>query len=253
MPLSNSCKELLKNITPFEISEEIMQSFERLYERTLFVNSAINITAIYNEVECIVKHIADSISVLSDERLKGDLCGGKWIDVGSGGGFPALPVKIMRPGLDITLLDSTKKKIDFLEETGKLFGFEKYNTLVGRAEEFANTALRERYDFVSARAVAELSVLSELCIPFLKKGGVFFAFKGKKAFEELELANSAINKLGAEVEEVTSVDFSERLKTDDDKLNELLSVKRYIIKIRKVQKTPSLYPRKYAAIVKKPL
>ncbi|MBR4452193.1 MAG: 16S rRNA (guanine(527)-N(7))-methyltransferase RsmG, partial [Clostridia bacterium] len=180
---------------------------------------------------------ADSISILTASDIPQ---GAQVIDVGTGGGFPGVPLLIMRPGINLTLLDSTAKKIDFVSEVVSELGL-KAETISGRAEELAKEpGRREKYDFCVSRAVASLNVLSELCLPFLRTGGIFISMKGAKASEELDAAEGALKALGAETE-----------KTLDVKLGD--GFERKLIVIRKTGETDSKFPRQYGQILKRPL
>ena len=214
---------------------EALARFRTYYDLLEQRNRVMNLTAINGEDEVAAKHFLDSAAVL----LRFPLAGKTAVDVGSGAGFPGLPLKILVPDLQITLLDAQQKRVDFLAEVCAALGFDDVRCLHARAEEAA--ALRESFDFALARAVARLNVLSELCLPFVKPGGAFLALKGPAAEEELAEAQRAVKLLGAEAEEV----FDYALPGEDLRHN--------IVVLRKTAPTPKAYPRRFAQIKKSPL
>ncbi len=196
-------------------------------------NKVMNLTAI-TEPEAVAKlHLLDSVSLLKCQELAGK----RLIDVGCGAGFPGVPVKIACPELELTLLDSLGKRMNWLERILPELGVDA-KCITGRAEEAAAN-LRETYDFASSRAVARLNVLLELTAPFVKVGGAVLAMKGSAAAEELEEAQNAISKLGLKLEKVHHfpVDGADHA----------------VIVLRKVRPTPAQYPRRYAKIKQFPL
>ena len=202
-------------------------------------NAQMNVTAITDDDGIARKHFADCVflsCVIGDE--------GSVVDVGCGGGFPSLPLAITKPNLRITAIDSTAKKVNYVADTARALGLDNLTTRAMRAEDGAHdTTYREQYDFACARAVASLNILAELCLPYLKVGGRFFAMKGKGAPEELEAAKRGIKTLGGELVEIHQFP----LYADGEEQT------RYIIEIKKTAPTPDLYPRQYAKIKKKPL
>lgn len=205
----------------------------------LTVNQQINLTAIKDPKDAVVKHIADC-ALCAEAIPKGaDL-----LDVGSGAGLPAFPFAILRPDIKVTALDSTRKKVDFINNTAKKLGITNLKAICHRAEELANNrSYRERYTAVSARAVARLNQLSELCLPFLKVGGLFLAMKGPLAEEELSEALGGVGTLGGKPREIKRITL-----LDGEEAQE-----RCLILIDKRSHTPPQFPRAYARISSKPL
>ncbi|WP_416335389.1 16S rRNA (guanine(527)-N(7))-methyltransferase RsmG [Anaerococcus sp. DFU013_CI05] len=186
------------------------------------INSHTNLTTITDPAEIKIKHFEDSLSVLPYIKK-----GNKVLDIGAGAGFPGIPLRIEK-NFDLTLVDSVNKKVNFMNEVIEKLELENARAIHTRAEDFAKEN-RESFDVVVSRAVANMSTLSELCLPFLKVGGIFIALKGPKADEELEVAKNAINILGGQVKEI------ERFKIDDnDRVN---------IIVEKVHPTKKIYPR----------
>ena len=204
----------------------------------LETNKTTNLTAIKDLDEAIVKHIADCAVCINDIPQGADL-----LDVGSGAGLPAFPFAILRPDISVTALDSTGKKIEFIKRTAEKLGIKNLKTVSARAETLANNrSYRQRYTVVSARAVARLNVLSELCLPFLKVGGVFLSMKSRLADEELHEALSGIGTLGGKPREVKKFTL---VGGEGDE--------RCLIIIDKRRDTPPQFPRAYARISSKPL
>ncbi|XXM72191.1 16S rRNA (guanine(527)-N(7))-methyltransferase RsmG [Lysinibacillus sphaericus] len=216
-----------------------LDQFERYYEILVEWNEKMNLTAITDKEEVYLKHFYDSISAafyidFSDVE---SVC-----DVGAGAGFPSIPLKICFPHLHITIVDSLNKRISFLNHLSNELGLENTNFFHDRAETFGKKKEhRESYDVVTARAVARMSVLSELCLPLVKKGGLFVAMKAASAGEELNIGKKAIATLGGQTEKV----FSFVLPEEESERN--------IVKINKVKETPNKYPRKPGTPNKLPL
>lgn len=225
------------------ITEYLDERTEALFERLCRIlqekNEGMNVTAITDDDGVSRKHFCDCVflaTLLPEE--------GRLADIGCGGGFPCLPVAITRPKLSITAIDSTAKKVNYVADCARMLGLGNLTGAAMRAEEGAQIPeYREKYDIVTARAVASLAVLCELCIPYLRVGGRFFAMKGRGAAEELAEANRGIAVLGGKVVKIH--EFS--LHADGE------AQTRYIIEIEKVTPTPSAYPRQYSRIKKKPL
>ncbi len=219
------------------IENDKIKQFEKLAELLVEQNKTMNLTAITDPDGIAVKHFADSISVLNaakfDEKAK-------VLDVGTGAGFPGIPLLIMRPDLDLTMLDSTAKKLKYVANTVEELGLTA-NVLHTRAEEAGQSKeYRETFDIVCSRAVAALNVLCEYCLPFVKVGGVFVAMKAAKAQEEIEGAKAAIKLLGGQI-------VDEKCFTLSD------GGERNLIIIKKISHVPPKYPRVSAQIAKKPL
>ncbi len=218
-----------------EINEQQCNQLKTLMDFMLEYNKNVNLTRITEYDEIIEKHYIDSILPLTMVNVpRGTYCA----DIGTGAGFPSLPMNIYRPDLKFTLIDSLGKRITYLNLVCEKIGLN-CKTIHARSEEAAKKPeLREQFGFVTARAVAALNVLCEYCLPYVKKGGVFVALKG--AEDECEIAEKAIKKLGGEVEKVI-------------KYNLPCGDNRNLVVIRKVENTPSNYPRAGGVIAKRPL
>lgn len=219
-----------------KLSDEQLNKLEIYCEFLLEYNKHTNLTAIKEKEQVYLKHFYDSLTIVKAIDLSKY---SNLLDIGTGAGFPGMVIKIVFPELEITLLDSNNKKIKFLQELSKKLNLNKINFYHGRAEEFCQKN-RESFDIVTARAVSNMSTLSELCIPLVKKEGYFIALKGSN-IEELKEANNGIKKLGGIVEK--NVILS--LPIEDSQ--------RHIIVIKKIEKTPNIYPRRYEKIIKNPL
>ena len=220
------------------LSDEQISSLERYSDILKEKNKVMNLTAVTDDEGIAVKHFLDSLTALQTGKV-----GKSVIDVGTGAGFPGLVLKLARPDISLTLLDSLNKRITFLKETAALIGAgENTEFIHARAEDAAmNAKLREKFDTAVSRAVANMRVLSEWCLPFVRTGGYFLALKGTAAERELEEARRAIFILGGEVENVfdAHIPFSE--------------LEHKIIIIKKVRRTPSKFPRKPGIAVKSPI
>lgn len=220
------------------LSEKNEEKFSAYTRLLLEWNKKINLTSVTDEKEIIIKHYLDSLSLGSAVDLKGKTL----IDVGTGAGFPGIPLKILREDLAVTLLDSLEKRVRFLNEVIGCLSLDGIEAIHGRAEDYGvKQEYREKYDYATARAVAELSVLCEYCLPFVKPGGLFIAMKGPSAETELQEAGKAISILGGRLEDVEKLvlPFSDYERT--------------IILIRKCRHTPAGYPRKSGKPTKSPL
>ncbi len=219
------------------LDETALDRFSKYYELLIDYNTRMNLTAITEEHEVIVKHFCDSLYPL----VKFDVPkGAKVIDVGTGAGFPGIPLLIARPDLKLTLLDGLNKRLVFLQDVLDALGL-KAEIVHARAEEGAtDKKYREKFDVATSRAVARLNVLAEYCLPYLKKGGMFLALKGPAATEELKEAQNALKILGGELQ--ASVEY--RLSDDSE---------RTILSVKKTKGTPPMYPRHNSKIKKQPL
>lgn len=225
------------------LSGEQKQQFLTYYEYLVEKNKVMNLTAITEYEEVITKHFLDSLAVVKTSCFKQEeLAGKRLIDIGTGAGFPGIPLKIAFPKLEILLLDSLNKRINFLNEITEMLGLTKINTVHGRAEDYAKQKeYRESFDFCVSRAVANLSTLSEYCIPFVKQGGCFISYKSGSVDQELIQAEKAVKILGGQREEVVRFSLAD---TDMD---------RSFVVIRKAKPTPKKYPRKAGLPSKEPL
>ncbi len=223
---------------------EYIEKFHALTEFMLETNKKMNLTALRDEQSVVSRHITDCL--LAARHLPSfPQVGGKLLDVGSGGGMPALPFAIVRPDISVTALDATAKKTAYIASAAEHLGLSNVNILTGRAEELgADKKYRESFDIVTARAVAELRILMEWCIPFLRKDGIFLSLKGKNGNVELENAKNAVKVLGCrqELDELCTL-IEENGVTSE----------RHNFIFRKMKSTDRLYPRRNAQITKNPL
>lgn len=215
-------KELF-NKYGIDITEEKLLLFNNYYKDVVEKNKVMNLTAITEKDDVYVKHFVDSLLPLKDIKDNSTI-----LDVGTGAGFPGIPLKIMNNSYKITLLDSLNKRINFLNEEIDKLKLTGIVAIHSRAEDYANVS-RETFDYVVSRAVARLNILCEYCLPFVKVGGYFIAYKSENTQEEMEEATNAIKILGGKIDKVVSV--------------ELEGNQRNLIFIKKVCKTPLKYPR----------
>ena len=234
-------EELAKAAAEYGISlnDTQMEQYNRYFELLVEWNEKINLTAITEPKEVAIKHMIDSITAY-DEKLFKD--GTTVIDVGTGAGFPGLPLKIFCPEIKLTLMDSLNKRIKFLQTVVEELGLEDVECVHARAEEGArNKKYRESFDIAVSRAVARLPILCEYCLPFVKKGGHFIALKGMQYHDEAEEAAKAIKVMGGSKTEIRPVKLPE------------LDDKRAVITITKTMPTPKAYPRKAGTPTKNPI
>ena len=219
-------------------SEKQLEQFSLYFDLLIETNKVMNLTAITEPEEVAVKHIIDSLLAYDEKVFPGKLLA----DVGTGAGFPGIPLKIYCPELKVVLLDSLAKRLKFLDNVIETLGLKDITCVHLRAEDAGqNKDHREKYDLVTARAVARLSVLSEYCLPLVKQGGYFIAMKGSKFVEEIAEGRTAVGILGGEIISAEEV----KLPGLDDG--------RAIIRIRKIKKTSVKYPRKAGVPEKQPL
>lgn len=216
------------------LSSKQQEQFQQYAKMLQEWNEKMNLTAITKTEEIYEKHFLDCILPSFEIQLQGSLC-----DVGAGAGFPSIPLKIVYPDLQITIVEPIGKRCRFLNALCDALALNDVSIVQARAEEFANEH-REAFDIVTARAVANLNMLSELCIPLVKKNGIFLAMKGANGLEEAKQAKQAVSTLGCELEQ--------------QHLQQLLDgSSRYNLIYRKTKHTPKQYPRAFAIIKKKPL
>lgn len=232
------CKSMQENGLPIPEKQKI-DLFWQFSEHLLKVNQITNLTAIRNMPDTISKHLVDSL--LCAKYLPQ---GARVLDIGCGAGFPSLPLAIMRSDLEIVALDSTAKKIAFVQDSANLLALSNLTAISGRAEDATISKKIGVFDAVVSRAVAKMSILSELCLPYIKIGGKFVALKAAKAEEELAEAATAIKVLGGSQ---PIIHEKELLLLDGAR------ERRCLIETQKERKTPSGYPRSYSLISKKPL
>ena len=208
-------------------------------------NRKFNLTAINDEEEILIKHFIDSLSCLLGVPAQIYQSIRKIIDIGSGAGFPGIPLKIYQPKFDLTLLEATRKKVDFLHHISRRLGFERSPEVIhGRAEEYGrNGEYREKYDLAVSRAVSDLAVLAEYCLPFVKIGGIFISQKGREITGELRKAGKAIEVLGGKVKKV--IPYKLILREGE--------LERTLVVVDKVERTPDDYPRRPGVVAKRPI
>jgi 16S rRNA (guanine527-N7)-methyltransferase len=232
-------KKLNKKLNKINIdlNEKQINSFYEYMDLLLEWNEKINLTAITDKNEILQKHFVDSLTIAKHIKENS-----KIVDVGTGAGFPGIPIKILREDVDIVLLDSLNKRINFLNDVIEKINLKNINTIHGRVEEIGkNKKYREKFDVATSRAVANLSVLVEYMLPLVKLNGICICMKGSEVQEELENSKKAINELGGKIECVEEFELPES------------DIKRNIIIIRKIKETPSKYPRKPGTPSKEPI
>ena len=221
------------------LTEDQISAFNKYYELLYKWNKKINLTAITEPKDVAIKHMVDSLSCFKADLFKENT---SLIDVGTGAGFPGLPLKIFYPSLKLTLLDSLNKRVKFLQLVVDELGLKDVEVIHARSEEAArNKKYREKFDLATARAVARLPIICEYCLPFVKDGGTFIALKGRQYEEEATQAQKAIKVLGGEIADIMPV----KLPEIDDK--------RAVIYIKKIKSTPKTYPRKAGTPERNPI
>jgi 16S rRNA (guanine527-N7)-methyltransferase len=234
-------KKLKDGIEELNISYSSEQ-LEQLWEYYLFFieeNKKYNLSTITEADAVIKKHFLDSLVILKQLNLEGRK---RWLDIGSGAGFPGMVLKLFLPGDSFYLLDSSAKKVNFLNQLSYKLGLKGIDATHGRAEDLAQIGeWRSSFDYVCSRAVASLNILLEYAVPFLKIGGLAYLYKGPEYEEEIEAAQAALKTLGAEVEEIIELDVPG------------LEAERYLIVVKKMSNTPEKYPRRAGIPKKRPL
>jgi 16S rRNA methyltransferase gidB len=232
--LEEGCKEL--GIT---LDENQKKQFTDFYEYLVEKNKVMNLTGITEFQEVLIKHFLDSLACVKAvdmSRIK------RIMDIGTGAGFPGVPLKIAFPHLEACLLDSLKKRVNFLEETFQMLKLENITAIHGRAEEYAkNKQYRETYDLCESRAVSNLATLSEYCLPYVKTGGYFISYKSGTVQEEVEQAQKAVKILGGKIQDVVYFQLPDS------------EIQRSLVVIEKIKATPGRYPRKAGTPLKEPL
>ena len=225
-----------------ELSGEQIEQFIKFYEMLVEKNKVMNLTAITEFEEVIVKHFLDSLAlvkVVGKEKLASGI---NIIDVGTGAGFPGIPLKIAFPDINITLLDSLNKRINFLKEVSLELKLENVEFIHGRSEDFGrNPQYREKFDICVSRAVANLATLSEFCVPFVKQGGYFIPYKAGDCGKEVEESVTAVDKMGGSISKTL-----EYIVPSSD-------LNRVLLLIKKEKATPKAYPRKAGTPAKEPI
>lgn len=236
--MNNVLTEKVKELSIL-LNDKQIQQFEQYYNILVEWNKVMNLTAITEYEEVVEKHFLDSLTIVNAihvEKIE------TLIDVGTGAGFPGIPLKIAFPHLKVTLLDSLNKRIKFLNEVIDLLELNDIKAIHGRAEDYAKQAeYREQYDICVSRAVANLATLSEYCLPYVKVDGLFVPYKSGEIDEELKSSEKAVSILGGKVEEVVKFQLP---GTD---------IGRSFVKIHKIKETKKKYPRKAGMATKEPL
>ena len=232
--LENGCQELR-----IQLNGQQKEQFIKFYEYLIEKNKVMNLTGITDFEEVLTKHFLDSLSCVKTIDMTKVIT---MIDIGTVAGFPGVPLKIAFPHLQACLLDSLKKRVNFLEESFQLLGLTDIKAIHGRAEEYArNKEYREQYDLCVSRAVSNLATLSEYCLPYVKVGGNFISYKSGTVQEELQQAEKAVKILGGKIQDVVYFNLPDS------------EIQRSLVVIEKMKPTPGRYPRKAGTPLKEPL
>lgn len=242
MEAAGTYMERLNEITKqfgLQLDNSQISKFSIYYEMLIEWNKVMNLTAITEKSEVIYKHFADSLLLYKYKKFHDNI---NVIDIGTGAGFPGIPLKIAFPEINVTLMDSLNKRLNFLNEVIKELGLSNVHTVHSRAEDGGHNPLyRQKYDLAVSRAVANLSSLSEFCLPFVKQGGYFIPYKSGAISEEMKSGKKAIRMLGGQIENI----FSTNIPDTD--------IERRFVFVKKIHDTPEIYPRKSGIVTKKPL
>lgn len=231
----NKIREVISKV--YEPSSKQIEQFFTFYERMVETNEVMNLTAITEFDDVLIKHFLDSVSLMKYLNLSEK----KVLDLGTGAGFPGVPLKILNPEMPITFLDSLGKRIYYLMDVCNEIGLSNMIFCHGRAEDYGkDISYREKYDYVVSRAVANLSVLSEYALPFVKIGGYFVSYKSEKVEDEIKEAKKAIELLGGKIEKIETFDLED-------------AGVRSLVFIHKEKETPKKFPRKPGVVKKEPI
>jgi len=236
--MSNIFENALEKLN-INLSNDQYKQFELYYQTLIEWNKIMNLTAITQYDEVVIKHFADSLSIVKVCDVEQKM---KVIDIGTGAGFPGIPLKIAFPNLEIVLVDSLNKRVKFLNEIINLLGLQGITALHGRAEDYAKRIeYRESFDLCVSRAVANLATLSEYCIPYIRVGGIFISYKSGRIDEEVDNSKKIVDILGGRLDKLEKFSL---LDTE---------IERSFVKIKKISKTPNIYPRKAGLPAKEPI
>jgi 16S rRNA (guanine527-N7)-methyltransferase len=239
--LSQNIELLKKSALEFNITldQKQIENIETFENQMVEINKVMNLTSIKDPEEIVIKHFVDSLSIFKYVNIFENA---KMVDVGTGAGFPGVPLKIIRNNIDMSFLDGTLKKLNFIKDVMNKLEFSNFSILHMRAEEAGRSSdLRELFDFATARAMAELKILAEYCLPLVKIGGTFIAMKGSEVTSEISEAKNAIKILGGEIQSINKF----MLPNSD--------IGRTIVVIRKKYATPMKYPRCSSKVAKEPI
>lgn len=233
-----------------DLTDKQVNQFLKYYEMLVETNKVVNLTRIVEFKDVVIKHFVDSCLILKEENDIFNKKAVSVIDVGTGGGFPGIPLKILCPNIKLVLLDSLNKRINFLKNVVECLELENVECIHGRAEEAArNSNLRESFDYSVSRAVANLATLSEYCTPFVKKGGCFISYKAGNSEEEIDSSKNAIKTLNCKIAKIVEI----KLEDYDSQNGNTEEVIRKFVFIKKNNNTPKAYPRKAGTPSKNPL